>query len=174
MQNRTEVGPIFLALGSNVGDRRAHLAAALRAIAGFARIEAISTVYETEPVGFAGQGPFLNLVVRISTSLSPEALLRRIKAIESEVGRSPTFRNGPREIDIDLLLFGETRVHGPILELPHPRMARRAFVLRPLADLAADLVVPGTGRTVSALLAAGGPWERVEPVFDGAELLEEG
>lgn len=173
MRKQSEEGNIFLGLGSNLGDRRVHLAAALRAIGDFARIAAISRVYETQPVGYTDQGPFLNLVVRISTELTPESLLRRIKAIEVEVGRSPSFRNGPREIDIDLLLCGSTQIRGPILDLPHPRMAERAFVLRPMADLAPDLEVPGTGRTVTELLETGGPWEKAEPAFDGSDLLEQ-
>lgn len=172
MDQPTAYAPSYLGLGSNIGDRRGHLVCAVAAIRAFAPIRGISRVYETEPVGFDAQDPFLNVVLCIEAACSPESLLRRVKAIEADVGRSPTFRNGPREIDIDVLLCGELQLSGEALHLPHPRMTVRAFVLRPLADLAPDLVVPGTGRTVREILETGGPWERAEPLFEGGQLLD--
>jgi 2-amino-4-hydroxy-6-hydroxymethyldihydropteridine diphosphokinase len=128
----------FLGLGSNLGDREANLRAALAALPG---VSAVSPVYETEPVGGPpGQGPFLNLVVELDTDLSPRALLRVAKRLEEAAGRRPGPRNGPRPLDVDVLLVGDLVVDEPDLVVPHPRMRERRFVLRPLADLAPELV----------------------------------
>ncbi len=162
----------FLGLGSNVGDRGTHLAAALRQIAARTRLRELSSVWETEPVGFSEQSPFWNLVARIETEQPPAALLATLQEIERDVGRSPSFRNGPREIDIDLLLYDDVALLTPGLEIPHPRMTSRAFVLRPLAELAPDHIVTGTQRTVRQWLDAGGPFERAVPCFPGRSLLE--
>lgn len=133
----------YLGLGSNLGDRDAHLKQAVTALgsAGVA-VETASPVYETDPVGYDAQGPFLNQVIRVSTDLSPDALLMAAKQIESELGRTPTVRNGPRPIDIDILLYGDHRQNEEQLTIPHPRLAERAFVLVPLRDIAPDLTLP--------------------------------
>lgn len=144
----------YLALGSNRGDRRAHLERALREISGIAPLMGVSSLYRTDPVGFEAQPAFWNAVVAIRWSRSSESLLRALQAIEAAVGRTPSFRNGPREIDIDILDLGgrRRRVRDPIL--PHPRMARRRFVLAPLAELAPEWRHPETGRTAAELLRA--------------------
>ena len=141
----------FIGLGSNVGDRRAHLS---RAVAGLRRegdIVAVSPLYETEPVGGPpGQDPYLNLVVELLTRDGPRRLLERCRQLEQEAGRVRTVRHGPRSLDADVLLVGDEVVHEDDLQVPHPRLWERRFVLAPLADLAPDLVDP------SALAAAGG------------------
>lgn len=145
---------IFLCLGTNLGEREANLSAAVSALKGFTTIIAVSPIYETAPWGYAQQPAFLNQVIEVETAISAADLLVRIKAIEEELGRQPTFRYGPRVIDIDILLYGQAQIHTPTLVVPHPRLAERAFVLVPLADLASELVVPGIGRRVKDLLAA--------------------
>ena len=128
----------FLALGSNLGDRRAHLRAA---VAGLPDVVAVSPVYETEPVGGpADQGAYLNVVVELDTELSPRQLLVLGQRLEKAAGRVRSERWGPRTLDVDVLLVGDQRVGEPDLQVPHPRMWERAFVLVPLADLAPDLV----------------------------------
>jgi 2-amino-4-hydroxy-6-hydroxymethyldihydropteridine diphosphokinase len=151
--------PAAISLGSNLGDRRAALARARVALAALhsgPRAPRVSALYETEPVGCApGTPAFLNAVVEIHTTLGPAALLRHLRRIEREAGRPPRRRrNSPRPLDLDLIHAGAVRLDTPTLTLPHPRAASRRFVLRPLADLSPDLVLPGRRRSVSALLAA--------------------
>ena len=124
----------YLGLGSNLGDRRAHLRAAVAALLD---VVAVSPVYETEPVGGpSGQGPYLNLVVALETELSPRELLELGNRLEEAAGRVRTEANGPRTLDVDVLLVGDLTVHDDDLVVPHPRMWQRRFVLAPLADLA--------------------------------------
>lgn len=163
---------VFLGLGTNLGDREANLRAALRGLAEVMRIDAVSSVYESDPVGYRGQPVFWNLVVRGQTTLPPAALLGALHEIETSLGRRRTFRNAPRVIDIDVLLYDDERIALPDLEIPHPRLRERAFVLRPLAELDPGLVVPGTGCTVAEILEAARGLERAEPLFDGQRLLE--
>ena len=138
----------YLGLGSNLGDRAAHLQFALDGLAARAgTVVAISPVYETEPVGGPPQPDFLNAVVAIETALDARALLRVAKGLEREAGREPpTAENrwGPRPLDIDVLMLGDERVDEPDLVVPHPRIHQRVFVLAPLADVAPDLVVAPT------------------------------
>ncbi|HEX4823865.1 MAG TPA: 2-amino-4-hydroxy-6-hydroxymethyldihydropteridine diphosphokinase [Candidatus Polarisedimenticolaceae bacterium] len=142
----------YVALGSNVGDRDAHLRAGILAMhAAGLRVTAASSVWETEPVGGAGPAWFLNMVVRVETELPPEGALDALLAIEAARGRRRSVRNAPRELDLDLLLLGDERRASPELTLPHPRMGERAFVLEPLAEIAPDLVVGA--RTVAGALA---------------------
>ena len=149
---------IYLSLGSNVGDREENLRAAIgRLSAPDLRVLRISPVYETEPVDYAEQPQFLNLVVEAETSLSPAELLTRTGEIERVGGRARAAPKGPRIIDIDILLYGDAVKRSPALEIPHPRMADRRFVLAPLADLAPDLIHPVMRRTVRELLAAAPP-----------------
>ncbi len=142
----------FLGLGSNLGDRAAHLR---RAVDALPDVVAVSPVYETEPVGGpGGQGPYLNLVVELCTDRSPRQLLQLARQLEEAAGRVRTVRFGPRTLDVDVLLVGDQRVDEPDLVVPHPRMGERRFVLAPLADLAPELV------PAEQLAAAGGAVRR--------------
>jgi 2-amino-4-hydroxy-6-hydroxymethyldihydropteridine diphosphokinase len=143
---------IYLGLGSNVGKRRAYLEAALAALPPAASVLRRSPIYETEPWGFADQETFLNMVVEGVTDLSPQALLKTLKDIEACVGRKRTFRNGPRQIDIDILLYDDLILDEERLHIPHPNLQQRAFVLVPLADLAPELHIPGGQENVGELL----------------------
>ena len=127
----------FLALGSNLGDRERHLR---EAIAGIPDVVAVSPIYETEPVGSGGR--YLNAVVELDTDLSPRQLLEVCRRLETAAGRArdPADRYAARTLDVDVLLVGDLQVHEPDLEVPHPRMWERGFVLIPLADLAPDVV----------------------------------
>lgn len=133
-------------------------------------IDAVSSVYETEPVGFREQPDFWNLTLRAHTTLPPERLVAETQRIERELGRTPSFRNAPRVIDIDLLLYGDEVVDRAGLVVPHPRMMERAFVLAPLAELDPTLRHPATGESLSERLRST-TLERVRPLFDGARLL---
>lgn len=139
----------YVGLGSNVGDREGHLRAGIVALAsGGLAVRTVSSVWETEPVGGAGPSWFLNMVARVETSLDPEGALAILLTAERARGRLRTRPNAPRELDLDLLLLGDlTRASG-FLELPHPRLWTRGFVLAPLAEIAPELVNPVTGRTV--------------------------
>jgi 2-amino-4-hydroxy-6-hydroxymethyldihydropteridine diphosphokinase len=149
------VKAIYLSLGSNVGDRERMLESALdRLKEDGVAIKRISSVYETEPVDFAQQRFFLNLVAEGDTDLFPLLLLSRIQKIERELGRRPAGPpKGPRPIDIDILLYGGFRIHSARLTIPHPRMHERRFVLAPMVELAPGLRLPGIPGTVRELLA---------------------
>ena len=145
---------IFLSLGSNLGDRVANLQNARGKLADAGvRITQTSSLYETEPQGLADQPWFLNQVLEAKTELFPRQLLTRLKKIERELGRKPTVRNGPRVIDLDILFYGSSIVHAEGLEIPHPRLSERRFVLEPLAEIAPDLRHPATGQTAKEMLA---------------------
>jgi 2-amino-4-hydroxy-6-hydroxymethyldihydropteridine diphosphokinase len=141
-----------------MGDREANLRAAIQSIsaAGITVLRE-SPIYETEPVGYTGQRWFLNMVVEAETALFPMQLLTRTAKIERALGRVRTILNGPRTIDIDILLYGDAVVRTPRLEIPHPRMHERRFVLAPLADLAPGLRHPVLRKTVRQLLDAAPP-----------------
>jgi 2-amino-4-hydroxy-6-hydroxymethyldihydropteridine diphosphokinase len=146
---------VYLSLGSNVGDREEMLRAALRLLESPGlHVVRVSPVYETEPQDFKKQPWFLNLVAEIQTGLFPMQLLTRVRRIERELGRKRTVDKGPRSIDIDILLYGESVIDSEDLVVPHPRMTERRFVLQPLADLAPDLRHPVLRRSVKELLAA--------------------
>ena len=144
----------YLSLGSNLGDRAANLRQALEylATAGVAAVRR-SSIYETEPQDLREQPWFLNQVVEVKTALSAPELLARIREIERELGRQRMIAKGPRTIDIDILFYGDAILDTPELQIPHPRLAERRFVLQPLAELAPDLRHPKTNRTVSEMLA---------------------
>ena len=151
---------VYLGLGSNLGDRRRSLEAALEALRGHpaVRVLAVSRFIETEPVGGpAGQGPYLNGAAALETDLEPEALLAELKRIERALGRTEGPRWGPRVIDLDLLLYGDLVLDTPALAIPHPRLRERRFVLEPLAEIAGDARDPVTGKSVKELLERLGP-----------------
>jgi len=145
----------YLALGSNLGDRRATLESAVHELDRSAgvMVRTVSTLLETEPVGPAGQDRYLNAAVAIETSLLPEHLLAQCLAVERAHGRSRhnAVRWGPRTLDIDVLLYGNIILRTVSLTIPHPRMAERAFVLEPLAEIAENVVHPVSNRTIESL-----------------------
>jgi 2-amino-4-hydroxy-6-hydroxymethyldihydropteridine diphosphokinase len=144
---------VYIALGSNVGDRPANLADAIERIkAAGVRVVRASSIYETEPRDLRDQPWFLNQVIETQTDLLPRQLLSRLKKIEREMGRKRIVDKGPRVIDLDILLFAESVVSTPELQVPHPRIAERRFVLEPLAEIAPDLRHPATKQTIREML----------------------
>ncbi len=144
---------VYLALGSNQGDRLGYLNQALNSFPPEVEVIKPSPVYETEPWGYEEQPDFLNQVVKAKTSLSPRELLDYLQGIEQELGRKRTFRNAPRVIDLDILYYGDQVIDLECLQIPHPRIPERDFVLVPLADIAPDLRSPRSGRMVKEMLA---------------------
>jgi 2-amino-4-hydroxy-6-hydroxymethyldihydropteridine diphosphokinase len=136
---------VYLGLGSNLGQREANLARAISTIGGLGqqmRLIRASAIYETAPWGYTEQPPFLNCVVEAETTLPPPLLLQAVQELEKAMARKPGFRYGPRLIDVDILLYGSLTIDQPDLQIPHPRIPERAFVLIPLAELAAVLAHP--------------------------------
>ena len=149
---------VYLSLGSNIGNREGNLRKAVERLAAQEiRVLHTSRIYETEPVDYKEQAWFLNQVVEAETALFPMQLLTRIGRVERELGRRRTVRNGPRTIDIDILFYGLATVETARLEIPHPRIAQRRFVLAPLAELAPDLRHPVTHRSVRQMLESAPP-----------------
>jgi len=148
----------YIGMGGNLaswaGTSEATLAAAAVRLEALGRVTARSSLYSTEPVGFAEQPRFVNAVVALETELEPRELLKGLLAIEQEFGRDRAagFPNGPRTLDLDILLLGDLKISEPGLEIPHPRLAERAFVLVPLCEIAPRMVDAGSGKTVSQLL----------------------
>jgi len=143
---------VYLGLGSNMGKRHKNLSRALDLLSPQVQIERISSIYETEPVGYLDQPRFLNAVLRGSTLLSPQMLLSKAKEIEKSLGRVPSFQNAPRPIDIDILLYGRQVIRLPELTIPQPRLEERAFILVPLAEIAPGFVHPISGQIVRKIL----------------------
>ncbi|WP_043648506.1 2-amino-4-hydroxy-6-hydroxymethyldihydropteridine diphosphokinase [Chitinilyticum litopenaei] len=145
----------YIALGANLGDPQAQLRAALAAIAAHPQIElqAASSLYASAPVGYADQPDFVNAVARVATSLSAPGLLAALLQIEQQLGRVRTFRNAPRTLDLDVLLYDDSVLVSETLTLPHPRMHERAFVLLPLLEIAPGLQIPGLGAAAAFLPA---------------------
>lgn len=145
----------YIALGANLGDPAATVDAAFKAISALpqTRLVACSALYRTAPVGITEQPEFINAAARVETALAPEALLDALLAIEQQFGRVRELRNGPRTLDLDVLLYDDLVLDTPRLTLPHPRLHLRAFVLYPLADVGPELRIPGRG-TLAAWLPA--------------------
>ncbi len=153
MENRAANSvKVALALGSNLGDRLASLRAAVKALQVFINLDGTSAIYETPPAYVVDQPAYLNAAVIGTTLLSASELLQAVRKAEHDLGRQETFRYGPRVIDIDILFYGDLRVASSELTLPHPRLAEREFVVRPLADIAGDWRHPEIDRTIDDLL----------------------
>jgi len=144
---------VYLALGTNLGNRAANLKAARDALSPQMSIKAKSHVYETPPWGYADQPAFLNQVLKVETYLEPEALLKHLKRLEVALGRVQSFQNGPRLIDFDILFYDDLVIDTPELVIPHPRLHERNFVLVPLNEIAPELVHPEFMKTVRELLS---------------------
>lgn len=142
---------VFLSLGSNLDDRESNLQTAIRALRRLGQVDAISSLYETEPYGVTDQPGFLNLALALSTDLPPHDLLTALKRLEQDIGRRSTYRWGPRVIDIDIVLDGDLVLDAPDLTIPHRDMANRAFVLEPLAEIAPHAVHPVLRAAVARL-----------------------
>ncbi|MHB8302056.1 MAG: 2-amino-4-hydroxy-6-hydroxymethyldihydropteridine diphosphokinase [Acidobacteriaceae bacterium] len=145
----------YIALGSNLGDREAYLLAALESLAMLGTVSAISSFYETDPVGEVPQAAFVNAVAELQTACPPEGLLAAMLRIEQQQGRdrNNSLPKGPRTLDLDLLSCGDVVLHTPTLTLPHPELAQRGFVLVPLAEIAPHWRHPATGKSAMQLLA---------------------
>ncbi len=154
----------YLSLGSNIGDRAAHLASAVAALESSGiHILRESSIYETEPVDFLAQDWFLNCVLEAETSLPPQELLSALREVERTHGGTKLIPRGPRALDIDILFYGAQIIHTPALEIPHPRLPNRRFVLIPLAELAPTLVHPALHATIAELLSATSDRSQVHP-----------
>jgi len=150
-----------LSLGSNIGDREAQLRKGIARLETSGKITAVSSFYETEPVEFTQQALFLNCAVALETSLAPKELMSRLLEIEREFGRERVQKKGPRTMDIDILLFGNLVMSSPELTIPHPAMAKRRFVLEPLAEIAPEVMHPVSQKTARQLLADLPPGQNV-------------
>jgi 2-amino-4-hydroxy-6-hydroxymethyldihydropteridine diphosphokinase len=145
---------VFLSLGSNIGDREKNLRDAIAALPELGvQIRKVSSIYETEPVGLLEQPWFLNCVVEGVTTVPPEILLKELRALEKRMGSKKLVSRGPRLIDLDILVYGRQTIDTPELQVPHPRMHLRRFVLAPLAEIASDLKHPSWSGTAAELLA---------------------
>ena len=142
---------MYLSLGSNIGDRSANLASAIEELGKLGEVEAVSSFYETEPVEFTSQPWFVNCAVKLSTEKMPKQLLSAVLSIEQQMGRRRTQRKGPRILDIDILLFGNSVIDTSGLTIPHPAMHERRFVLEPLAEIAPEVRHPVFKRTIREL-----------------------
>ncbi len=142
----------YLSLGSNIGNRESYLGDAIAQLRALGHVAAVSSLYETEPVEFTDQPRFLNCVVLLETNATPAQLLANLLAIEQEMGRVRNQKKGPRTIDIDILLFGETILDSPDLTIPHPAMHQRRFVLEPMAEIAPEVQHPILKETMRRLL----------------------
>ncbi|MCU0226674.1 MAG: 2-amino-4-hydroxy-6-hydroxymethyldihydropteridine diphosphokinase [Bryobacterales bacterium] len=164
---------VCLGLGSNLGEKQRNLQCAVNAMGAFATLRAVSSLYRTAPVGYLQQDWFLNAAVMVETALAPVELLRALLEVEQRMGRVRDIRNGPRLIDLDILLWEGLQVDDEDLQVPHPRLVERHFVLAPLAEIVPEWIHPGTGRTIAAHLQALGVAEGVERLALGAWLEDQ-
>jgi len=158
---------VYLSLGSNLGDRAAHLQQAIDRLSALGKITAVSSFYETEPVEVTAQPWFLNCVVALETEKMPRQLIAAILDLEQQMGRRRLEKKGPRTIDIDILLFGKSVIEMPGLTVPHPAMHERRFVLEPLTEITPDLRHPVFKRTIRELLEALPPGQATRKVTKG-------
>ena len=152
MATEIELAIVYLGLGSNLGDRKQNLKQALELLSSEFEINKLSSLYETEPIGYTEQPLFLNAVCSGFTKLSPQRLLHLIKDVEHQLGRKSSFPNAPRPIDVDILFYNAEVIKTKELTIPHPRLSERVFALVPLAEISPDLVHPESGKTVLQLL----------------------
>jgi len=145
---------VYLALGSNLGNRLSNLKEAIAALPPQMEVKAKSAVYETPPWGYEDQPKFLNQVIKATTYLDPEPLLKHLKRLEVALGRKETFQNGPRLIDMDILFYDDLVVNTPSLVIPHPRLQERGFVLLPLMDIGPDLTHPVSKKSVREMMTS--------------------
>jgi 2-amino-4-hydroxy-6-hydroxymethyldihydropteridine diphosphokinase len=144
---------VYLSLGTNLGDRAANLKQAITSLSPQMRVKKKSKVYETPPWGYTEQEAFLNQVVKVTTYLDPEPLLKHLKRLEVALGRKASFRYGPRLIDLDILFFDDLILETPALTIPHPHVHERGFVLVPMMDIAPDHVHPVTQKSICEMIA---------------------
>jgi 2-amino-4-hydroxy-6-hydroxymethyldihydropteridine diphosphokinase len=162
----TQSHTVYLALGTNLGRRRANLQQVLALLPPQVTVAAVSRLYETAPAYVLDQPPFLNMALKGQTALAPPQLLAYLKQLEEKMGRTRTRRYGPRLLDLDIIFYDELILELPELQIPHPRLSERGFVLRPLADIAASLVHPGLQQTVAELVAQLPPDHGILNVLD--------
>ena len=165
---------VWLSLGSNLGDRQEYLLGALQRLSAHPAIEltAVSSLYVTEPWGVSGQEDYFNIVAGLNTGLSPTELLAYTQTIENAAGRHRIIRWGPRQLDIDIILFGDKRINSDQLQIPHPRFKERMFVLQPLYEAAGDILLPD-GEHLSTVIKKCAPGQRVELKYLPEEWLGE-
>jgi 2-amino-4-hydroxy-6-hydroxymethyldihydropteridine diphosphokinase len=165
---------VFLGLGGNEGNREANLKKAIRLLSESKdiKIRAVSSLYETAPVGVQNQRDYMNCVVRITTKLDPQSLHRTTRSIEAALGRQPDTHMKPRLLDIDILLYDDIEHRSPNLTIPHPRMKSRRFVLEPLLEIAPDIADPLTGRLLKEYLG-NVISQRIEKTMDAVEITDE-
>ncbi len=153
LQTEPTMSLVYIGIGSNLGDREELVLRSVHELRSFSRVKKISTLRETNPVGFRDQPKFLNAVVEIETDYSPRETLSELLKIEDDLGRERTFKDAPRTIDLDLLSYDDQIFEEPDLKIPHPRMHERRFVLEPLAELAPAWIHPTLNQSISVLLA---------------------
>jgi len=157
---------VYLSLGSNVGDREANLHSAIEHLRSLGEVAAVSSFYETEPVEFTAQPWFLNCVVKLDTGKTPKELLAGLLAVEQLMGRRRTQKKGPRTIDIDILLYGDSIIETEGLTIPHPTLHQRRFVLEPLAEIASGVRHPALKRTIRELRDTLPPGQAVRKLIE--------